>query len=204
GTPDQSFGSSGMVTTNIRDGSEYINDVLIQKDGKIMVCGVARGLTSNSDFTIMRYQSNGTLDVSFGVNGLVTTDFGNTDVAASILSISDDKFIVVGYSDDKNLVLARYHNDLQSSTNDVDEKFSVNVYPTPVHSVLNISFYESGDGPVTVELKNSAGSLVKEISISNLFGNTIQLDLPENLPLGMYYLLIKNKQHQSIKKVVVY
>lgn len=204
GTPDQSFGISGMVTTNIRDGSEYINDLLIQKDGKIMVCGVARGLTSNSDFTIMRYLSNGTVDVSFGVNGLVSTDFDNTDVAASILSISDDKFIIVGYSDGSSLILARYHNELQSSTNDVDEKFSVNVYPTPVHSVLNISFYESGDGPVTVELKNSAGSLVKEISISNLFGNTIQLDLPENLPLGMYYLLIKNKQHQSIKKVVVY
>lgn len=161
-------------------------------------------MISNADFTAVRYLPNGNTDLSFGANGIVTTDFDNTDVAATILSISDDKFIIVGHSDDKNLVLARYHNDLQSSTNDVDEKFSVNVYPTPVHSVLNISFYESGDGPVTVELKNSAGSLVKEISISNFFGNTIQLDLPENLPLGMYYLLIKNKQHQSIKKVVVY
>lgn len=204
GTPDQSFGINGSVTTDIRQGSEYINDMIIQKDGKIIVCGVARGLISNADFTAVRYLPNGNTDLSFGANGIVTTDFDNTDVAASILSISDDKFFIVGHSDEKNLVLSRYHNDLQSSTMEVDEKFPITFYPNPAHSLLNITFYESCDGPVTVMLKNSAGSLVKELSISNFLGTTIQLDLPENLPFGIYYLLIKNKQHQITKKVVLH
>jgi len=204
GTPDQSFGVNGSVTTDIRQGSEYINDMLIQKDGKILVCGVARGLISNSDFTAVRYMPDGNIDLSFGANGIVTTDFDNTDVAASILSISDDKFIIVGHSDEKNLILSRYHNDLQSSTIDVGEKSPIIVYPNPAHSLLNITFYESGDGPVTVELKNSAGSLVKEISFTNFFGNRIHLDLPENLPTGMYYLFVKTIEHQITKNVVVH
>ena len=204
GSPDQSFGINGNVTTDIRQGSEYINDMIIQKDGKIMVCGVARGLTSNSDFTIMRYLSNGTVDVSFGANGLVTTDFGNTDVAASILSISDDKFIIVGYSDGSSLILARYHNELQSSTLDMDNKSAIYVYPNPTHSWVNITLSDVADGPVSVVLKNSFGAMVHVLSTTQLQENTVQATFPENLPPDTYYLVVGHKQYHFTKKVVVH
>jgi len=204
GTPDQLFGSNGMVTTNIRDGSEYINDIMIQKDGKILVCGVVRGLMSNADFAILKYLSNGTIDVSFGVNGLVTTDFGNTDVAASVLSISDDKFIVAGYSDGANLILARYHNDLQSSILEADKKSAINVYPNPTRLMVNITLSEVVDGPVSVVLKNSFGNLVHVLSTIQLQDNIIQATFPENLPSGIYYLFIEQKQYHFTKKVIVH
>ncbi len=204
GTPDLSFGVNGNVTTDIREGSEYLHDIIIQKDGKIMACGVVRGLMSNSDFTVVRYIPNGNIDLTFGTNGIVNTDFGNTtDVPASILSISDDKFIVVGYSDGKNLVLARYHNDLQSSAQEVEEKSIIKVYPNPTHSLFNITLNEVGEGPVSILLKNSDGNIVNLISIINLQGSIIQVDLPENLPSGTYYLFVKQKQRHFIKKVIV-
>ena len=45
-------------------------------DGKIVEVGTTRTETGGNDFTLARYLSDGTLDTSFGNNGVVTTNFG--------------------------------------------------------------------------------------------------------------------------------
>ena len=58
-----------------------------------------------------RYNSDGTLDTSFGTNGIVTTDFGETnDFAYSIVLQSDGKIVAAGYSN-ASFALARYIGD---------------------------------------------------------------------------------------------
>ena len=50
----------------------------MQSDGKIVVAGDSYNGT-NSDFALVRYLADGTLDTSFGSDGKVITDFGSQD-----------------------------------------------------------------------------------------------------------------------------
>ncbi|MCB9248520.1 MAG: hypothetical protein H6613_08225 [Ignavibacteriales bacterium] len=99
GALDPTFGSSGIVTTSVGTEIHTAKSIAIQSDGKILVVGSSENV-SNSDFLVVRYNSDGTLDNSFGSAGKVTIDFGSGyDVAQSLVIQSDGKIIVAGYSD---------------------------------------------------------------------------------------------------------
>lgn len=66
GTLDTSFGGDGIVATTI-SGSSRVNGIARQSDGKITVGGSS---DSNANAAIARYTSNGTLDTTFGNNGI--------------------------------------------------------------------------------------------------------------------------------------
>src|SRR5437868_14905206 len=71
GDLDPTFGSGGKVGTAIGSGHDDANAMVLQPDGKI----VAGGWTvsgANYLFGLARYNSNGTLDTSFGSGGIVT------------------------------------------------------------------------------------------------------------------------------------
>ena len=101
GSLDTSFGNGGIVTTNFPEGS-YASSVALQADGKIIAAGTVFvdfiiGEPSNTDFALARYNSDGTLDTSFGSGGQVSTDFfGMEDDAFSVLIQPDGKIVAVG------------------------------------------------------------------------------------------------------------
>ena len=103
GTLDPSFNISGTVTTTFVSGQDAGRSIAIQPDGKIIVAGstYTSGTFYTYDFAICRYETDGTLDQSFGSNGKVTTDFYGYDEEAKCLAIQDDgKILVAGYSYD--------------------------------------------------------------------------------------------------------
>ena len=94
GSLDLTFGGTGYVTTNYSNSDDYGNAITIQADGKIIVAG-----TSGSDFAISRYNTNGTLDASFGTGGKVVTSTGiYSDGSNSVKVQADGKIVVAGYS----------------------------------------------------------------------------------------------------------
>ena len=112
GKLDTNFGTKGLVTTDFgADTSDYGYSVALQPDGKILVAG-SSGEYPNDNFALARYQPDGSLDTSFGTNGLVTTDFGAGDVGYSVALQPDGKIVVAGYSSDYStfvrFALARY------------------------------------------------------------------------------------------------
>ena len=114
GTLDASFGSGGIVTTAIGSGSDRGYDVAIQSDGKIVVAGYSES-GSNSDFALVRYGTDGTLDASFGTGGIVTTAIGsNNDYGSSVAIQEDGKIVVAGFSNNASnddFALVRYGTD---------------------------------------------------------------------------------------------
>ena len=98
GSLDTSFGDDGIVQTTFSTSGCYASALALQTDGKIVAAGTNyRDFSSNSDFGLVRYNSNGTLDTSFGTNGLVSTEFdGMLDAASSVLIQSDGKIVAVG------------------------------------------------------------------------------------------------------------
>lgn len=108
GSLDAGFGSGGIVTTDISGGSDEAIEIATQSDGKIVVAGVASG-----DFALARYNTNGSLDLAFGVGGTVTLDFGGFDVAEGLAIQTDGKIVAGGNSTCSpcDLAVARFNTD---------------------------------------------------------------------------------------------
>ncbi|HQU84281.1 MAG TPA: delta-60 repeat domain-containing protein [Pyrinomonadaceae bacterium] len=93
GSVDTGFGNSGFVSTDFNNDQDSASSVIIQPDGKILVGGIA-----NNSFALARYNSDGTLDNTFGSNGKVVTDFseGIRESVNALLLQTDGKIIAVG------------------------------------------------------------------------------------------------------------
>jgi uncharacterized delta-60 repeat protein len=116
GSLDMSFGAGGKVTTDFFGSSDTARAVTVQADGKIIVAGSTQVGTGNFDFALVRYNSDGSLDASFGASGKVTTDFvGEIDVARSVAIQADGKIIVGGdayvSTNNYDFALVRYNQD---------------------------------------------------------------------------------------------
>ena len=114
GSLDNTFGVGGMLTTAIGATADIGYSVTVQSDGKILVAGYSvDGL--DKDFALVRYDSDGTLDTSFSVDGKLTTDFGsNEDIGYSVTVQTDGKILVAGESKNgsfSDFALARYNSD---------------------------------------------------------------------------------------------
>lgn len=113
GVLDLSFGSGGVITTDVGGFDDSANSVAIQLDGKILVGG-ARNYGNNNDFALLRYNSDGSLDTTFNSTGIVTTDIGN-GVIRSVAIQLDGKILAAGNSyittgNNSDFVLIRYNS----------------------------------------------------------------------------------------------
>ena len=83
-------------------------DIKLQPDGKIVLGG-----SQNSDFALARYNSNASIDTSFGINGITTLDFGGGDLANAIYIDTNGDIVAGGYTrvsstSPKKFALARF------------------------------------------------------------------------------------------------
>lgn len=111
GSLDSTFGTGGKAITSVLGISGFANDILADHSGNIFVCGYA-AQSSNSNFAIAKYFSNGRLDSSYGRNGIDTTDFfGFSDIAYTSAIQDDGKIILAGQAGQNtnySIALARY------------------------------------------------------------------------------------------------
>jgi uncharacterized delta-60 repeat protein len=92
GALDPSFGASGWTTIDAGGTIEYANDVALQADGKMVLCG-----GSSADFFLARLEGDGSLDPTFGDDGVVHIGFdGGANDAAGGCAVQPDGMIVAG------------------------------------------------------------------------------------------------------------
>ena len=109
GTLDATFGSSGKVI----GGGNWANAVAIQTDDKIVAAGYNR-VIGNMSFSLARYNTDGSLDTTFGTSGTVNTAFLGFDDASAVAIQANGKIVAVGGSQGngaKVFALARYNPD---------------------------------------------------------------------------------------------
>src|SRR5262249_51395919 len=106
GSLDAGFGTGGKVTTAFGSGLDHANACTIQADGKIVAVGADGG-----DFALARYNSDGSLDGTFGTGGKVTTDFGGQLEEAFGVAMQADGKIVAAGAAAGGFALARYYPD---------------------------------------------------------------------------------------------
>ena len=119
GSLDTSFGFHGVVTTDFFGTADFVSDLAIRPDGRIVVAGTATNAANTAlFFAIAQYDSNGSLDPSFGSGGKVTTDFvsigGSIPNTSAMLLQTDGRVVVVGAtltSGNLDFALSRYNGD---------------------------------------------------------------------------------------------
>lgn len=95
GSLDPNFGHNGEVITDYFDDQDHVNAIGLQKDGKIITAGLARR-GAELYFGLAGYNSDGTLDLSFGSGGKAVADLFGYGAVAYALAIQPDGKIVVG------------------------------------------------------------------------------------------------------------
>jgi uncharacterized delta-60 repeat protein len=113
GTLDNTFGTNGKVLTDFSNRNDYGQSAVIQPDQKIVVAGYSRD-NEGEDFALLRYNVNGSLDSTFGFNGLTITGVGFDKSSAYSTTLQvDGKILVAGesFDTDKDFALARYNFD---------------------------------------------------------------------------------------------
>lgn len=97
GALDLSFGSGGRVTTPIRRREDdRVYSLAVQADGKLVAAGGS--FEGPSDVVLARYNRDGTLDRSFGGDGIVIASFAPRDmVPLRVLVQRDGKLLAAGY-----------------------------------------------------------------------------------------------------------
>lgn len=107
GALDTSFDGDGWKTTDLPGFDESAAAVAVQPDGKILAAGFSANPDFTLDFALLRYDTNGPEDPTFGALGRVITDFaGSSDGASGIALQADGKIVLAG-----SAVLAGFNPD---------------------------------------------------------------------------------------------
>ncbi len=134
GDPDNTYDSDGKALVNITTRATFsdANAVLSQSDGKI-VTGGGYYEGSLQHFALTRYNSDGSVDSSFGSGGEVKTIMGGNDVIFAMALQSDGKIVAVGadsLTNGSDFAIARYNaNGSLDTTFSGDGMLLVNVSP---------------------------------------------------------------------------
>jgi uncharacterized delta-60 repeat protein len=140
GSRDTSFSADGIVTTHLATTFDGAFGVTVQPgDGKIVAVGQAGGGDAGR-FGLARYNTNGSLDGTFGGDGKVITDFSARLDYAEDVAIQADGRIVAGgairfFGPNPRFALARYE----------------------LSGALDTTF--SGDGKVTTDFSAGRGGI---------------------------------------------
>ena len=95
GTLDTNFGTNGRVITHISAAFNKLTSLALLKNGKILALGSTSDEFSFSNFALAKYNTDGTLDATFGEFGikslpLQTWNYGNT------ITTFNDKILISG------------------------------------------------------------------------------------------------------------
>ena len=98
GAIDNAFGTNGRIIGPFAFSAEHVGeDIALQTDGKIVAVGHQRPGTYH--IAVNRYNSDGTLDTTFGVGGRVVTSVeGSFSFGTRIVVQADGRILVAGYS----------------------------------------------------------------------------------------------------------
>lgn len=101
GSTDTTFGTNGLVTLDVEQGSDSPRTAIVQPDGKIVVSGhteIAED-TPNEVVSIVlfRLTSNGQFDSTFGNNGVVNNALGLRVAEAYDVALQGSSLVIAGY-----------------------------------------------------------------------------------------------------------
>ncbi|HEX6427753.1 MAG TPA: hypothetical protein VF008_08715 [Niastella sp.] len=172
GSIDPSFGINGKIVENFGFAYFRVSCGAVQNDGKIIIGGSAENGTNgfnNIDFFLTRFNADGTIDNSFGNNGIVYSDISNKnqDYLEKLVILPNGKILAIGNSTfflndwvlRKSLALFTANGQLDAGFNGTGTIYSHTLLPGVI-----IDAVAQADGKILIAASNTtSGSLAKHM-----------------------------------------
>ncbi|HYV92931.1 MAG TPA: T9SS type A sorting domain-containing protein [Chitinophagales bacterium] len=200
GSLDTTFGTNGIATDST---FESTGSFALQVDGKIVATGATLNLPD--DFALIVLNEDGSIDSSFGTNGVTTTDFDNEIDKAICVAIEPDGKIVIAGGSDSRIELARYLSELNVGILNFSlSQSSPLIYPNPIHQTETLEYTLTKNESLTMTLYDVNGKLIKNFISSEqraVGAHKETLNIGE-LTSGNYFLTISNGTQKMTVKMV--
>lgn len=153
GNFDNAFGTGGFVAWDVGSVDNALQSVALQSDQKILVCGFVNYGSGDNDVFLARYNSNGTLDTSFGGQGTVQIQMGGSSDSSCVklAVLPTGKILVGGYlhtGTHKDFAVMRFN-----SNGSVDSTFGTS-------GVSQIDFKNAHDEIIDLEVLSNGKIVV--------------------------------------------
>lgn len=202
GSIDSTFGVNGSTSVFVDSYAEYGNALVVQPDGGILVGGsfFNFGGGTGTDCLILRFLYDGTIDTSFGTNGIFKTGVSSgTDAISDMVLTLDNNLMVCGYGhyfNNFDFIVGKIKLDI-SLTVDLKAPVINNIplYPNPAQDIINIV---SGNDNNSCEFLNMQGQLVKTVILNK---GLQQINI-EDLTSGIYLMRINGHNKPNYQKII--
>jgi uncharacterized delta-60 repeat protein len=186
GALDATFGTGGVTKVNVKGAENFAAPtgacgVAIVAGGKIVLGGTKTDSSGFSRFALTRLNPNGTIDASFGSNGITAAAFSQNSVAHAMTVQRDGKILLVGAStsapsnNGMNYTLAARY----TSSGKLDATFNQNGQVTydPTGDIVGVSYATAVavqvDGGILVasDFGSDEKAVVGSIVLTRLLGD---------------------------------
>ena len=197
---DNTFGTNGSIETNIENpNSSEISNCFNTADGKIIAIG--RYFFNENNFPksrirLVKYLNNGTLDTSFGSNGVASSFVNDNDRVNCSNIQQDDKILVAGRYNDAaqfGAFLARFNTngslDTTFGSNGQIKIPVINNYLTDLSTINSIALSNDGkilvSGECSQEINNTWVNFGKLLRFNS--NGSVDTTFANNGQLLLYY-----------------
>jgi uncharacterized delta-60 repeat protein len=201
GLPDLTFGTNGKVEAFVS------GDILLQKDGKILLSG--NNYYNQNEWFMQRFDEDGVVDEAFGLAGRISARYEyRKEYHVKTILQDDNKLLALGasYDNDKsNFKVKRYEADLGIGVNNVKRKEDPFViFPNPTTGELNIYFKEPITAASNVIIFDRIGRIVYQNTYNaSLSNSNLRLDL-STFTTGLYVVRMVYNGTELSQKIVKY
>lgn len=206
GEKDLLFGDEGVVLQYYFPGN-IPKSLIMQPDGKILL--LSKYYLSDDDYSsllLTRFYQNGIMDTVFGDSGKYYVTPGwhhNIEVGTDLVVQPDNKILICGYFENDTINEGRIWRIIPElellSTADHFASQNCIVFPNPTSDVffLKTDFYIDENYPLS--LVDQQGRFIKNlipIIENDITEKTYRLQLPDNLPIGIYFITFQNRSQK--------
>lgn len=159
GSLDLAYGTGGETVTSIPDRQVHAYALGVQADGRVVVAGNSYD-GDDQDIALWRFTDNGTLDGTFGDQGVSITAIGPNDLTTA-MAMDDNRLFVAGGTDvfaTYDVFVAAYGNGLTVGQVELDSSTELQIFPNPTSGEVRLSSPLPDLG--RVEIRDATGRIV--------------------------------------------
>jgi len=212
GSLDNTFGTNGAVVNHFSNGTRDVaTSVIEMSDNRILATGRYKKDFNDEKYNIVivRYLSNGNMDSTFGINGMIEFDFEKReDQGKSSFIQPDGRIVCVGFSGNteytgNDMVILRCSGFSSVSTPEMELKSSFTVFPNPANENVNINVTAPKAGMYSVSIQSINGITIRNFrKVLNTGTNYLEIPL-HDLPCGSYIIVIEGYAFFVSQKLLV-
>jgi uncharacterized delta-60 repeat protein len=173
GVLDTTFGTDGVVAVQVGTREDGPSAFLLQPNGQILMGGLENSGGKQGPpaaLSLARFNSNGTLDTTFGASGVVLASPAPLGGPQALALLSNGDYLAVGASDDKNGTLVEFSSTGVQQTTVTTETVTA-TSPSALELVPNL--FESNGSYLVASLHCEGGSDCRGTDTEvQLFGET--------------------------------